>query len=157
MRFFEYANGNLPVYDLEKKYFSEWIANGQSLAESPEDDAKTQEVRNFINHHVTDIKTLTVGDKYYPVTMIARPVASSITVEVANSPLVYAGTDDDHFIFHGNMQFKLPIHSDNVEDFGPYMITTTVYTTASEVNQFLTLIQLKFSGDWKLTQKRLPT
>lgn len=154
MRFFEFEVNQLPIYDLERENLKEWAKESPHILESADDD-RIKEIREFLNLHVIDPRQLTKGNKYYPISITARPLANSIKLQISDTPVIYSGIFDDNFIFKGVYEFRLPINQDVISEYGPYMITTTVYTTPDECNQFLTMVGLQFGGRWNLTQTKV--
>jgi hypothetical protein len=126
------------------------------IKESFDDTQAIEEYRKFIAQFITDPEQLSIGDVYYPIQLISRPLAKSIDVEYIETPIQFKGSHNDCFIFSNKTtQFNLPVHIDVDSEYGPYLITTTVYTTLKEVNQFIVMLGLQFAGRWKIKQKKI--
>lgn len=156
MRFFDFYRGALPVYDAKKQTLKNLSESNICLSESQESVSRTNYVRDFLKDHITDPKELIIGREYYPIYIFAHPAAATIRLEAAQFPVTYEGVLDENFVFIGTREFRLPISHETVEDYGSLMYATTVYATPAECDQLITLMVLKFQGDWRLEQKRLP-
>lgn len=159
MRFYEFREDQLPVYDSHNEFIKEMALDKKNsrLNESDdEDNEKVVEIREFIKRYVVDPKSLTIGENYYPIELRARPFNNLIEIALADQSLEYFGEHDSKFVFKGvTAIIKLPVNIDNIEEYGPYMIITTVYTTVDQCDQFLTILAAQFSGRWQIKQKKL--
>lgn len=127
------------------------------LRESEQGD--TDEILSFISQYTTNLNDLVLGEKYYTISLAARPNAKILRVECSDIPVVYAGHNKYSFEFgdvDGDYYFQLPINYVDVEhEYGPRLISTILYATVDECNKLLTHIGLQFTGRWKVIQNKL--
>jgi hypothetical protein len=137
----------------------QWLNEAASLPSDrilrESDEQNIAEYKEFISGYVTDPAKLTVGEEYFPFSLVAHPTVPSIRVEALARPVVYRGVQGSSFVFAtSSSEFHLPINLDQSEPV-PIMITTIVYSTVEDCNKFKMMLSLRFSGKWQLTQKQL--
>jgi hypothetical protein len=150
MRFFEFAVNKKIENDIRLKYLREWSTENAGKLVETDDQQNVDEIKNFLEHCVTDPRELKIGNDYYPIVIISRPLAKEITLEVASRPLQYHGVNDDSFLF-GDSEYRLPINHYDNEHIA--FFTTTVYVTVDQCDSFTTTIELKFAGRWNIRKK----
>ena len=157
MRFFEFQVGNLPMVDLVAMYHALAANKRKQFGHINEDALRSaDEYRNFVGRFVTSPDKLTVGQQYYVVSLVAMPANLELHVDYSNSPVEFLGKSDTNFLFQtSKSKFQLPGFYDDAKDVDPYIMSTTVYSTLSDAEQFLTLLALQFTGRWKIHKKEL--
>lgn len=155
MRFFEFRSKPCKIIDFGERWLTEAAVKLGNRILRESDEQNIAEYKEFISNYVTDPAKLTVGDEYFPFSLIAHPTVPSIQVEELDRPVVYRGVRGSLFVFStGEAEFQLPINLDQAEPV-PIMITTIVYSTVEDCNKFKMMLSLRFSGKWQLTQKQL--
>lgn len=159
MRFAEFKTKPNKFIDLGNKWISEMAeesANEQHIVFENKDNDALNEYRSFVSKFKTDPNELSVGEEYYAVSLLSRPMVRSIKIEKTDYPVTYLGISGDSFVFNGkNTEFQIPVDYDSESEFGPFLITTIVYTTPTECNHLMTFLNLQFSGRWEITQSDL--
>lgn len=153
MRFFEIAN---QTRNLRIEKLIEW-AKEKTLAESSEFSQECDEYRDFIKKFITNISDIKIGVEYFPITLYARPTSKTIEVNMPSQKVKLVDIDeygDFDFLIQGR-KVKFPRHYEDTDEQLPHFMTTTVFVTAQEVTQFLTMLSLKFAGRWKLIKKEV--
>jgi len=162
MRFYDFDQNVANIYSLTEKWLREIdtekttaIQEGKYIL-SESDQNNIDECEDFISRYVTDPNNLTVGKKYFAVSLMGRPLAKLIKIEYSQQPYIYLGKTSNDFIFQNfkGQDFHVP-ENYKIDDsgFGVVFLTTTVFTAETELDQFLLMLKLQFDKRWHLVEK----
>jgi hypothetical protein len=157
MRFYEFRDPKPNVYygHLQTLKDLASICKDKQLLDEDKNNIQLNEFRNFMTVQVIDPNELDIGHKYYAIEFFASAAELTIFARYLDKPVTYLGFRLDDFIFkEGKNIYCIPRFDDSSIEtkYGPYLKITTVFTEVDQLEAFMLLVRLKFSGYWNFKE-----